>query len=102
MKNSEKVYNFILKIDSNVEPAILTFGSLLFDFLCKDDYFNISKFNHIAEEYHLYSAENLCRTYEWLKNNNLIYYSKSENKYFATNLVLNLKLKIIKCRKKYI
>jgi len=92
MKNNEKIYNYILELNHNIEPSILTFGSLLFDFLLKDNSFNIKTFNREAENYMLYSAENICKTYEWLKNNGLIYYSKAKNKYFATDKILRLKL----------
>lgn len=78
------IYNKILETDHNVSSSVLTFGPLLFEYIKKDNSFNIKRFILEAEKYMLYSAENICKTYEWLKSNNFIYYSKVDNKYYAS------------------
>jgi len=97
MKSSDYVYDLILSIDSNVEPAILTFGSLLFDFLNPTTLtFDFDRFRLEAKKYMLYSEKNICKTFEFLEKNNLIYYSERNNKYYASDFVINVLYKGMK------
>ena len=84
----EKIYELILDVDHNVEPYVLTFGSLLFDYIDKRIWsFNFDKFRRIAKEYALYSEKNICETFRWLEEHEFIYYSKSCNSYFISNKI---------------
>jgi len=87
----KKIYDLILDFDSNVDPVVLTFGSLLFDFVDREKWtFNYDKFRLKARTYYLYSEENLCRTYKWLKDNGFIYYSYKYNTYFVSDMIKDL------------
>jgi len=87
MKNSEKIYYLILEFDNNIKPYVLTLGSLLFDFITKDWSFNIDAYRRKASEYYLFSDENQCETYRWLKENGFIYYNKQKLKYFVSDMI---------------
>jgi hypothetical protein len=87
MKNSEIIYELMLEFDRNIEPSTLTLGSLLFDFITKDCSFNMKAYRYEATKYYLYSDENQCEAYRWLKENGFIYYSKSRNRYFVTDMI---------------
>ena len=83
------MYYLIHDIDCNVQPYILTLGSVLFKFIKKinKDLYILEplKTKEYIKDYFLYSEENMCKTYQWLKDNDLIYYSSSLLKYCLTD-----------------
>jgi len=83
------MYEIIHNTDCNVPPYIQTLGSVLFKFIKKvnKDLYILEplKTKEYIKDYNLYSEENMCRTYQWLKDNNLIYYSSSLLKYCLTD-----------------
>ena len=84
----QKIYDLILDFNHNVEPAVLTFGPLLFDFVDKKKWtFNYDKFRNKAKTYYLYSERNICLTFKWLEENGFIYYSKKYNNYYVTDML---------------
>ena len=87
MKNSEIIYNLILDFDHNVKPHILSLGSELFNYINKDYSFNMKAYKTNAIKYYLHSEENQCQTYQWLKENGFIYYSKYRNRYFVSDMI---------------
>jgi hypothetical protein len=91
---SELMYEIIYQTDNNVAPYILTLGSVVFKTIKK-----VNKELYIIEpveikdelkDYFLYSEENLCKTFDWLKQNNFIFYSSSMLKYCLTEKTINL------------
>jgi hypothetical protein len=90
----KEMFDVIHSIDCNISPVILSLGSELFKYITQinnDCYFlNISGNYKQLSLHYFYSEDNLCKVYDWLKNNNFIYYSKSNMKYCLTQKTINL------------
>jgi len=91
---SELMHEIIYQTNVNIDPYILTLSSIIFKTIKKvNKEFYIIEPVEIKDElkkYFLYSEENLCKTFEWLKQNNFIFYSSSMLKYCLTDRTVKL------------
>lgn len=88
-----EMYNIIHTIDPNINPDILTSGSNMFKFIKKKKNKFVLDIRNNDEElkrYLSYSEENMCKTFEWLKQHRFIYYSKVDACYILTDSCINI------------
>jgi len=78
------IYCLMLDFDHNIDSNVLTFGSLLFEFVNEDYSFNIMKFTAKVCSYINYNKESIDKMYDWLVDNGFIYY---DDKYYVSDMI---------------